>query len=75
MAGSWMLFRVSPQLNYLRLTVQLAIIAQGIAARHARRQASSEHAHIYAQTFRLFGHFAKSVLESEGIKVDAQAKL
>ncbi|KAF8648531.1 hypothetical protein AX16_006235 [Volvariella volvacea WC 439] len=51
---SWMLFR-------------LAIIAQGIAARYARRQASSEQAHLYAAAFPLIGDLARKVLESEGI--------
>ncbi|KAH9919375.1 APH-domain-containing protein [Fomitopsis serialis] len=44
-ARSWMLFR-------------LAVITQGIAARFARRQASSEKAHLYASVFPLIGHLA-----------------
>ncbi|KAI0724696.1 kinase-like protein [Fomitopsis betulina] len=44
-ARSWMLFR-------------LAVIAQGIAARFARRQASSEKAHLYAALFPLIGDLA-----------------
>ncbi|EPT00340.1 hypothetical protein FOMPIDRAFT_1101889, partial [Fomitopsis schrenkii] len=44
-ARSWMLFR-------------LAVIAQGIAARFARRQASSEKAHLYAALFPLIGELA-----------------
>ncbi|TFY81719.1 hypothetical protein EWM64_g2294 [Hericium alpestre] len=59
---SWMLFR-------------LAVITQGIAARVALRQASSENAHINAQMFPFFGEMAISVLEDEGIKVGHQAKL
>lgn len=59
---SWMLLR-------------LAIIAQGIAARAARRQASSENAHSYAQTFHLLGRLAKVVLEEEGIQVGPISKL
>jgi aminoglycoside phosphotransferase (APT) family kinase protein len=60
---SWMLFRLS-------------IIAQGIAARYARRQASSEHAHKYVAIFPLVGRLAISVLEDAGIKVQqSDAKL
>ncbi|KZT72282.1 APH-domain-containing protein [Daedalea quercina L-15889] len=44
-ARSWMLFR-------------LAVIAQGIAARFARRQASSEKAHLYGAVFPLIGKLA-----------------
>jgi len=44
-ARSWMLFR-------------LAVITQGIAARYARRQASSEKAYMYVQVFPLLGHLA-----------------
>jgi hypothetical protein len=49
---------------------KLAIIAQGIAARYARRQASSESAKSYAQSFHLFGHLAKIILEDEGITLN-----
>ncbi|KAH8985557.1 kinase-like domain-containing protein [Lactarius akahatsu] len=52
-ARSWMLIR-------------LAVIMQGIAARHARRQASSEQAHLYAGMFPVFGRLARVVLEDEG---------
>ncbi|KAG2366201.1 kinase-like domain-containing protein [Suillus spraguei] len=50
---SWMLFR-------------LAIISQGIAARYARRQASSEKAFIHVQLFPLVGRLAKAILEDDG---------
>ncbi|PCH35571.1 protein kinase subdomain-containing protein PKL/CAK/ACAD [Wolfiporia cocos MD-104 SS10] len=51
-AHSWMLFR-------------LAVITQGIAARQARGQASSEKAHIYAQIFPLVGQLAWIATGSE----------
>ncbi|KAJ2928635.1 hypothetical protein H1R20_g8466, partial [Candolleomyces eurysporus] len=59
---SWMLFR-------------LAVISQGIAARYARRQASSEIAHIHVNVFPLVGRLAKYVLEDEGITIEPKAKL
>ncbi|KAJ7169097.1 kinase-like domain-containing protein [Mycena crocata] len=59
---SWMLFR-------------LAVISQGIAARYARRQASSERAYIHVKGFPLVGALAKIVLEDEGVKFEAQSKL
>jgi len=59
---SWMLFRLS-------------VIAQGIAARYARRQASSEQAHTYVQLFPIVGHLAKAVLEDEGVVLQRKAKL
>ncbi|KAI0260136.1 kinase-like domain-containing protein [Gloeopeniophorella convolvens] len=61
-ARSWMLTR-------------LAVIAQGIAARHARRQASSEQAHLYASLFPQLGGLAKGVLEDEGYLPKTRAKL
>ncbi|KAH9009900.1 kinase-like domain-containing protein [Lactarius pseudohatsudake] len=61
-ARSWMLIR-------------LAVISQGIAARHARRQASSEQAHLYAGMFPVFGGLARVVLEDEGHLPKARAKL
>ncbi|TFK44940.1 kinase-like domain-containing protein [Crucibulum laeve] len=59
---SWMFFRLS-------------VIAQGIAARHALRQASSEQAHRYVALFPVVGMLAKKVLEDEGIRVEGKAKL
>ncbi|KAI0827964.1 kinase-like protein [Trametes gibbosa] len=53
-ARSWILFRS-------------AIIMQGIAARYARRQASSEKAHLYVQGFPLMGHLAHSTLVEAGV--------
>lgn len=49
-ARSWMLFR-------------LAVIAQGVAARYARRQASSEKAFMYRDVFPLLGHLAWGAIE------------
>lgn len=48
---------------------QLAIISQGIAARYARRQASSEKAFIHPIMFPIVGMLARKVLEDEGIEV------
>ncbi|KAH9165026.1 protein kinase subdomain-containing protein PKL/CAK/ACAD [Lactarius sanguifluus] len=61
-ARSWMLIRST-------------VIMQGIAARHARRQASSEQAHLYAGMFPVFGRLARVVLEDEGHLPKARAKL
>ncbi|KAF7782732.1 hypothetical protein Agabi119p4_2108 [Agaricus bisporus var. burnettii] len=61
-ARSWNLFRG-------------AIIAQGIAARYARRQATSEHAHLHAKTFHIFGKLAQKVLQDAGITVTSKARL
>ncbi|KAG7449720.1 kinase-like protein [Guyanagaster necrorhizus] len=56
---SWMLFR-------------LAIIIQGIAARHAKRQASSAQAGAYGSTFILMGNLAKIFLAKNGVRLDAK---
>jgi len=61
-ARSWMLFRLS-------------IISQGIAARFARRQASSEHAYLHAQGYPLIGKLAKIVLEDAGITIAPKPRL
>jgi hypothetical protein len=54
----------------------LSVISQGIAARYARRQASSEKAHIHVNGFPIVGALAKKILEDEGISVmNAKAKL
>jgi len=55
--------------------IRSAVIMQGIAARLARRQASSEQAHIYARWFPRFGGLARRVLEDEGQMPKARAKL
>ncbi|TBU31130.1 APH-domain-containing protein [Dichomitus squalens] len=60
-ARSWMLFRS-------------AIIMQGIAARYARRQASSERAHTYVLGFPYMGHLAYKTLEDAGV-TGAKSKL
>lgn len=49
---------------------QLAIIAQGIAARYARRQASSEKAPLYGTIFPTVGKLAIQVLEEAGEHID-----
>ncbi|KAJ6593435.1 kinase-like domain-containing protein [Mycena capillaripes] len=59
---SWILFRG-------------AVISQGIAARVARKQASSERAFLHAKGFPLFGAAAKRVIEETGSKIEPQAKL
>ncbi|KDQ52817.1 hypothetical protein JAAARDRAFT_197893 [Jaapia argillacea MUCL 33604] len=61
-ARSWMLFRLS-------------IIAQGIAARYARRQASSEQAYLHVQLFPVIGRLAICVLEDAGFKFEVKSKL
>ncbi|OBZ69699.1 putative acyl-CoA dehydrogenase IBR3 [Grifola frondosa] len=60
-ARSWMLFR-------------LAVIMQGIAARYARRQASSEKAFMYAQGFPIIGQCAWKASEDAGVTQDAGTK-
>jgi hypothetical protein len=47
----------------------LGIISQGIAARYARRQASSEKASMHVQLFPLLGILAKAVLEEAGYRI------
>ncbi|KAI0691906.1 kinase-like protein [Cytidiella melzeri] len=61
-ANSWMLFR-------------LAIIAQGIAARYARRQASSEKAPLYPKIFPIVGNLARQLIEESGSALNVKAKL
>ncbi|OSD00266.1 kinase-like protein [Trametes coccinea BRFM310] len=60
-ARSWMLFRS-------------AIIMQGIAARYARRQASSEKAHLYVHGFPPMGQLAYKTLVEAGV-AGTRAKL
>jgi hypothetical protein len=79
---SWMFFRVKAKMGFvfvLRLLTpcseQLAVISQGIAARYARRQASSEQAFLYARSFPLIASLAKVSLEREGISLEPIAKL
>ncbi|KAJ7287119.1 kinase-like domain-containing protein [Mycena rebaudengoi] len=52
-----------------------AVIGQGIAARYARRQASSEHAYTWFKRFLVLGKLSEIVLEEAGIKIGAQSKL
>lgn len=54
---------------------QSAVITHGIAARHARRQASSENAPLFARYFPVMGFLAKKVLEDEGITIGQTSKL
>ncbi|KAI0090714.1 protein kinase subdomain-containing protein PKL/CAK/ACAD [Irpex rosettiformis] len=61
-AKSWMLFR-------------LAVIAQGIAARHARRQASSERAPLYVKLFPIIGKLARDAIEESGASLNTKSKL
>jgi hypothetical protein len=78
---SWMLFRVCADEcpNFLDLICiplsQLAVISQGIAARYARRQASSETAYKHVFIFPMVGNLAKKVLVDEGIKIGMTTKL
>jgi len=59
---SWMLFRLS-------------VITQGIAARVAKRQTSSDKAVMYARSFPIIGNLAKKALESEDTHIGSAAKL
>ncbi|KAJ7270043.1 kinase-like domain-containing protein [Mycena haematopus] len=61
-ARSWMLFR-------------LAVISQGIAARVARKQASSERAFVHVRAFPLIGGLAKTVIEEADSSFGPQGKL
>ena len=79
---SWMLFRVKSKMRFvsvLRLLTpcseQLAVISHGIAARYARRQASSDRAILYARAFPFVASLAKISLEREGISLELTAKL
>ncbi|KAH9985466.1 kinase-like protein [Russula vinacea] len=58
-AQSWMLLR-------------LAVISQGIAARHAQRQASSEQAHLYAAMFPLIGMLARRYIYEYAMAICGQ---
>ncbi|TDL16112.1 kinase-like protein [Rickenella mellea] len=58
-ARSWMLFRLS-------------IISQGIAARYARRQASSEQASLNVKMFPVIGMLGIRVLEYAGVKLEKE---
>jgi hypothetical protein len=53
---------------------QLSIICQGIAARYARRQASSEAAFIQQKIFPLLGQLARQTLEDAGYKIEDSPK-
>jgi len=78
---SWMVFRVSCAIIFLlrsitKAPMKLSIIAQGIAARYARRQASSEKASLYAKSFPFIGLLAKKILDEQGVSIPSRtAKL
>ena len=56
------------EVNVLILwALQSAVIMQGIAARYARRQASSERAYNYVVGFPYMGHLAYRTLEEAGV--------
>ncbi|THH08037.1 hypothetical protein EW145_g2974 [Phellinidium pouzarii] len=46
------------------------MLFRGIAARYARRQASSEKAGLHVQAFPMFGQLARNILERENINID-----
>jgi hypothetical protein len=77
---SWMFFRVC-SLKAVSITQlfnifpKLSVISQGIAARYARRQASSEQAYIHVAGFPIIGMLAKVVLEGEGVVFSPKSKL
>ncbi|KAL0579602.1 hypothetical protein V5O48_002374 [Marasmius crinis-equi] len=52
-----------------------AVISQGIAARAALRQASSESPEVYGNSVVLFCDLARAILEDGGFKVDLLGKL
>ncbi|KAG6840751.1 hypothetical protein C0991_004601 [Blastosporella zonata] len=58
-----------PEMIFVRswTLFKLCVISQGIAARYARRQASSEHAYMHVAGFPVVGNLAKIALEDEGI--------
>lgn len=55
-------------------TLRAAAILQGIAARVARRQASSEVAHRYAGSFRSLGELTWRLVEEERAKGEGKGK-
>lgn len=57
------------------MVMRLAIISQGIAARYARRQASSDQAFMHINIFPFVGRVAKTVLEEEGYKIRVGPRL
>jgi len=54
---------------------QLAVISQGVAARYARRQASSERAGEYSNLFPRLGHMAKTLIDEGVVATQTKAKL
>lgn len=76
-AHSWMLFRVCLETFTCSAdwtSLQLSIIAQGIAARYARRQASSAGAATSVDSFPVIGALARKILEEQGV-LDEKSKL
>jgi hypothetical protein len=79
---SWMLFRVPSQFFLLRpcsdldsRCTQLSVISQGIAARNARGQASSEVAWMHEHIFPVIGHLAKVVIQPAKHPIRTESKL
>jgi hypothetical protein len=75
-ATSWMLFRVCIFFSQCIMDLltccyglQLSVISQGVAARYARRQASSESAFIQQKLFPVFAALARQALEDAGLHV------
>ncbi|GLB37689.1 putative phosphotransferase enzyme family protein [Lyophyllum shimeji] len=66
-----------PEMVFVRswTLFKLAVISQGIAARYARRQASSEQAYLHVTGFPVIGKLAKIVLEGQGITFSPKCKL
>jgi hypothetical protein len=59
----------------MNLVGQLGIICQGIAARYARRQASSEKAFIQQKMFPMFGELARKTLVDAGYDVEGKGEV
>ncbi|KAG6813291.1 hypothetical protein H0H92_012446 [Tricholoma furcatifolium] len=66
-----------PEMVFVRswTLFKLAVISQGIAARYARRQASSEHAYMHMDGFPVVGNLARIALEDAKIYILPKAKL
>ncbi|KAG6815606.1 hypothetical protein H0H87_012986 [Tephrocybe sp. NHM501043] len=66
-----------PEMVFVRswTLFKLGVISQGIAARYARRQASSEHAYMHLTGFPVVGNLARMALEEEGVSFVLKPKL
>ncbi|EIW80348.1 APH-domain-containing protein [Coniophora puteana RWD-64-598 SS2] len=60
-----------PEMPFVRsfMVWRLAVISQGIAARYARRQASSEQAPLHIHLFPVLSNIAKNVLADDGFDI------